>query len=421
MIMIESAKVMINSSWIKNRWLILLMVLWSLFPTLRVLILGVDSSKNVLELMFSNIPELFFIFIVYLYKDDIIRNITSNKKNKLGFIIYIIIVLSGIVVGYIENGGQILPIIYGYKLTYLPLLVLFFPLNNSEIIKDNMDKIFSYFVYYTILSLVFHFLFNDFEKKVIIESGHLVPEYFIMRTGGFLLTPVPFSIIVSFSIIYFFVKLISEKQQVLHWLYLIILFLGLNYSVSRIGLLGVQIIIIYVSLRTKNIFIFKGILVLMLFYLVSIIVFNEHKKFFSWLFFSTKQTVSLNKNVKRSNLWISTFNELKENYLLGYGIGSAGAGAIKFFKDNPQKASINSTDCWYLKIFNELGIINALLLFVFIFLMIFKDLFKEDFVFSSSIFLLVFISAIFNNILDFFPLNVLIYFILKNPINYKML
>jgi hypothetical protein len=418
MIMIESAKVMINSSWIKNRWLILLMVLWSLFPTLRVLTLGVDSSKSVLELMFSNIPELFFIFIVYLYKDDIVKNIISNKKSKLGFIIYIIIILSGIVVGYIKNGGQILPIIYGYKLTYLPLLVLFFPLNNSEIIKNNIDKIFSYFVYYTILSLVFHFLFNDFEKKVIIESGHLVPEYFIMRTGGFLLTPVPFSIIVSFSIIYFFVKLINEKQQLLHWLYLIILFLGLDYSVSRIGLLGVQIIIIYVSLRTKNIF--KGILVLMLFYLVSIIVFNEHKNFFSWLFFSTEQTIFLNKNVKRSNLWISAFNELKENYLLGYGIGSAGAGAIKFFKDNPQKASINSTDCWYLKIFNELGIINALLLFVFIFLMIPKDLFKRDFVFSSSIFLFVFISAIFNNILDFFPLNVLIYFILKNPINYKM-
>jgi len=417
--MIESAKVIINSSWIKNRWLMLLMVLWSLFPTLRVLILGVDSSKNVLELMFSNIPELFFIFIVYLYKDDIVRNIRSNKKNKLGFIIYIIIILSGIVVGYIKNEGQVLPIIYGYKLTYLPLLVLFFPLSNSEIIKDNIDKIFSYFVYYTILSLVFHFLFNDFEKRVMIESGHLVPEYFIMRTGGFLLTPVPFSIIVSFSIIYFFVKLINEKQQLLHWLYLIILFLGLDYSVSRIGLLGVQIIIIYVSLRTKNIF--KGILVLMLFYLVNIIVFNEHKKFFSWLFFSTKQTVSLNKNVKRSSLWISTFNELKENYLLGYGIGSAGAGAIKFFKDNPKKASINSTDCWYLKIFNELGIINALLLFVFMFLMISKDLFKEDFVFSSSIFLLVFISAIFNNILDFFPLNVLIYFILKNPIKYKML
>ncbi len=215
-----------------NRYILFLicLVVWSFMPFLRSISIGAEVSKNKLELLFSNTPELLLgVFLLAQYK-LLFKGIQSNLKV---FVVYTLIILLGSIVSYLHF-SDIMPIIYGIKTTYYPLLIYFIAYEIEGASKEKFLKIWNmYAVIYTLLSVMFHWIYFDFEKSLIEETGCEMPEYYIPRTGGFLLTPVPFAIMIAFSVLYYVKKLISNNN-VYDWICLVVLFTGLLYSVTRV-------------------------------------------------------------------------------------------------------------------------------------------------------------------------------------------
>ncbi len=150
-----------------------------------------------------------------------------------------------------------------------------------------------------------------------------------------------------------------------------------------------------------------------LFFILMIIVFKNYKPFV-WLLKSSSETIGIRKGVTRVELWKKSIKEFKSHPILGYGIGGAGAGAVKYFKNSEKHAAIHTTDGWFIKILNEIGILGFFILMALFYFIMPTSVFSDrNYLFESAIILFVFIAAVFNNVLDFFPLNALFYFIVS--------
>ena len=378
---------------------------WTWLPFLRLLWVGARSSHTIMEFIFSELPEILFIVYLSLNVRRFCRGALACKKL---WWIYGSLLLMGSIKAYWAT-PHIFSILYGIKITYLALLILLLNIPKEE--KDKFLDIWNkYVVLYSGLSIIFHVFFFDFEQYLVHLSGHPMSAYFIARTGGFLLTPVPFAIMISFSSFYY-MSLILQCNKKVYYLYLFILFIALWYSVTRIGILGCLIVFLYGMFKTKMYL--RVITILLVYYVSMIIVFKTIVPFW-WVIQSTANTVYLQNNVTRVELWKKTEQAFMKKPWLGYGIGHAGAGAIKYSKNNPDKAAVSSTDGWYLKILSEVGIIGFFLLLVFLYYAIdWSVIYSTKNNFVAFILLFTLISAVFNNILDFFPLNVFIYLIGK--------
>lgn len=379
-------------------------------PFFRVLIIGGASHKNIYELLFSHIPDILFIFFVLLSYQKLINGIREHKKV---LIIWLGIVIMGSVVGYF-NFHSVLPIIYGLEITYFPFITYFI---SSQYYREEKALFLKwwnvYVVLYTVISVLFHLFFLDLETKLAHICGHEMSEYFIPRTGGFLLTPVPFAIMISFSIFYYIEKiLLSENNNYINWLFLAILLIGLPYSVTRAGLVGFWLILIYLIIRTKAYLKISQIGILA--FVLMFLVFQSWRPII-WLFSSSSETVLLKKGVSRVELWKKSYQSYKRRPIWGYGIGATGAGAIKFFKGDDINAVIYTTDGWYIKLLNEIGIIGSGIFLLLFYYIIDKAYFltSDKYIYEGAVFLFVIIVGFFNNVLDFFMLNTLVYFLLS--------
>ncbi len=387
---------------------LLSLMMFSVGPLVRWLVVGMGPSKNIFEYVFSNLPELLFGFFL-------IMNLRSLQecfnRRRLELIIYLYIILTSSVTALYTSFDEWMSVFYGFKMTYFPMLIFFV----MSVQKKYILKVWNaYVVVYTFFSILFHFFCLDVERRFVQESGHAFGEYFIPRMGGFLFTPVPFSMMLSFSVIYYIVKILRGEDKWKYWLFLVLLMTGLSFSVTRTGILGIIAVSFFLMLRTKEYW--KVIRIIVMFIVIFVIVMNGSFKALYWLGDSTKETLSMNERVSRVKLWKGALKEFLESPILGHGMGHAGAGAIKYFSKDSQniKASVHSTDGWYFKELNELGLINFVLLVFFFYRSINKDIFGEDvYIFELSVLLFVMISSVFNNLLDFFPLNALVYLIVS--------
>ena len=407
-----------------------------LFPTIRILLIGNESSNNQFELFISILPELFLLVLI------LISLITLfNKSNTITFSafdkIFIFYISFNILLGTFLSNDLNLSL-YGIRLTYFPMFIYFigrFIVDQKENnIYDFINKLQMIFLIFALIGLLIYFYFTEFEKKMIFLSGGEINYYHIKRMTSILWTPVNWgSLMGVLSIISYF--LLVKNKKLLNYLSFTIFSVCLFLSLSRGAIIAFLacFIVINIFLKSYTFFIKTSFLLIvcysMLYYQNKLVYpalkycfgsasetisgiseikdhnqivasneiiknnFDENKiqleknstkknDSVSSLTFNSeniKDTISIPKKIKNTRLryWGNAFYEFKLKPL-GYGIGKAGHIGNRFFKDeNEGLASIYSTDGWYLKLLCETGVfgfLSYIILALFFVLPILKSL-----------------------------------------------
>lgn len=386
------------------------------FPFLRVVSIGGHEADGVFSMLITLSPDI-ILFFVLLYSMFIFPNkwLEVYQYHKISIGLFISIVGYGAVMNVL-TGTHFLALIYGVRICYFPVLFYFFyKIFDKKDLMVLVNKIFNGIVIYTIASIIFHLVYFDYEKYLIeVVNGRVMSEYFIPRTGGFLLTPVPFAVINALAGIYFsyefiFNEKLNAKKKFFLLIKLMIVYVGITMSVSRAGIIG--FLIVNTVMLLLNMQYWKKILVVsgLFYFTFSLILYlyTLEVKSLIWAFASTSETVRMTEGVSRVELWKKSYKTLL-SHPFGYGIGKAGAGAVKYF-GSAADAAVYTTDGWFLKIWNELGIITGS---IFIGLLVFfskirlKGSFDKRY---SYLLLFIWLNALVNNIYDFYPYNLIFY------------
>lgn len=391
------------------------------FPFLRVICVGGEEAKDAVSFLLTFSPDLLLLSLIGFSFFDFHKWKTIYSEYKQYIWLYVLVIAYGLLM-QLNGGFHIKSFLYGFRITYFPVMFYFlFRQMTKEELEDMIRKIFDILVVYVFASLMFHLFWFDYERYLIENvNKKIVSEYFIPRTGGFLLTPVLFAFLSTLGAIYFSYQYIFSAykgSKILLWIKLIILLYGISFSVSRSGIVGYFLVLLLMGVL--HVRYWKKVLFLsVLFYLIfsSLLhLMTRDEKVFLWIFTSTKSTVMMEKNVSRVELWKKSIQTLK-NHPFGYGIGKAGAGAVKFF-DNDREAAIYTTDGWILKEWNELGVLVGSI-FLWMLWCLSGIKIKRSYWLSTGVmfYLLIFVclNVIVNNVFDFYPYNVLIYLIMAN-------
>lgn len=314
-----------------------------------------------------------------------------------------------------------------FRMTYLPVLFYFVGRMYWEqkrgMIFQSLNGLFYAYVGLAIAGLVLYFVFPDYQNRLILATGNLVGEYFIVRMVSLVLTPILFALLLVFSCFYFYDKIITRndwKNYLIFWL----LWLCLVFSVSRGATLAFFISFIFMSFVYKKpkttIVTMSGMAIILI--AVSFYATGSFE-FIKWICYSAADTMNMEKDVTRVNRWLVTYHDfLDQPY--GYGFGKTGAVAFRYYLNHPEvKAAVYSTDGWYLKMACEnglAGLLSYLVLAGSYFFMMIKKVFKSDdslLLVPFAIFMMVNIQAVVSNTLDFYPYTLLYWLLIGFSVN----
>ncbi len=428
-----------NSKIIHNS-LFTFFVFGSLFITFRVLLIGSNTSHSLIEYCISVLPEIFVLLIVVYFLFFIKKNNLPVKLNYFDWMV-IVYIISNVFIGIIIAKDLKLSI-YGFRMTYLPMIFYFIAsLNNAEINETEklVDKIFNWFFIVAVIGLVLYFGFYDAMITMLlktsgVKSTNELAQYFIIRMTSIFWTPVVFGTFMATTFLYFFYKTLSNSTW-LNYLFQMVLVSCILLSVSRgpmtVSIIGV--LLLFVFFKNWKVLFISSILSIFVFIGVSSYISKSYKAppsvFIKWIFTSTTETVELKKGVTRVDLWIDAADNLWYN-MLGEGLGKAGHVGARFadhsthHNSNESEVSTTSTDGWYLKLANETGMWGLFSYFILagtLFIVSIKYMLKNGFGFYSflfTIFIIVNIQNIASNVLDFYLFSNLYWFLVGLMIFY---
>ena len=432
----------------------------SIFPSFRLLTVGSQKMRSPFEIAITILPEIVLAAILII-SAVIARKEGLLQKKSLGTFDKVLIgfIASNVILGACLSQDLLISA-YGFRITYLPIFFYFvarvYVVYDTRILNGVLRNIFLWFVYFAIIGLVMYFLFHNFFSYLVSMTGYQEGEYFIKRMGSLVLTPVLFGTIMSFSLIYFYYSALSKPSR-LNYTCIGILWLCLIMSVSRGAIISALISLVILTLLFKNwrstiiagsvMAVITGLFMLTLTFSslpVQGNVFsrsqytsdttsagnnkNSTGKYSSgllstWIVQSSIETVSMKYGVSRVELWKLSFESFKARPW-GYGLGKAGASAVRFMKSSNAEVAVATSDGWYLKIANETGIwgivsFGALVCFYCMRTIGFIRNHKGTFVsFVFAIFIMVLIQNIVSNVLDFYPFICLFWLLIGISENY---
>ncbi len=408
----------------------------TIFPTIRILLIGNEQSTNFTELIISVMPEiligLLMLFSIYNLRhkkqDRSIRNLPFNIKfNYLDWAV-LIYALSNIIYGMILSRNFILSA-YAIRLSFFPILCYYIARFTLYDNKNQGYKIYTILNYWfcilAIFGLVLYFVFPDLMMFFIIKSGGTITKYIILRMTSILWTPVVFGYIMSIGAIYSYFR-ICTKNSLTDYIMFCIYWLCLFYTVSRgpiaSFLIGFILVTIFYSPKWKKSVVTTFLIILI--YMMNIFIIPQGKELSNWLFYSTLKTIELEDGLTRVELWNKSYQSFIEKPE-GYGLGKAGLVAKRFFKDkNNKDVSIYSTDCMYLKVANETGVwglfsfLSLSLLFFIKFYKYFTKNKKSFFSFLFILFIIAYLDSVFHNYMDLYFLSYFFWFTAGISVNY---
>lgn len=419
-------------------------VFGSLFITLRVLLIGSDTSHSFFEYSISALPEIFVLLIVFYLVVYIKKNNLRVNFNYFDWVV-VVYLISNVIIGVILAKDLKLSI-YGIRMTYLPMIFYFIAsINTSEIneIEKYVDKIFKWFFVVGVFGLVLYFVFYDTMISMLLKTSgaksiNEVAQYFIVRMTSILWTPVVFGTFMATTFLYFYYRTLLNNTWY-NYLFQGILISCVLLSVSRgpiiISILGT--IILFIFNRKLKVLLYSTLLSMIVFLSVSSYISKCYKAppsvFIKWIVTSTTETIELKKGVTRVDLWISAADNLWEN-MLGAGLGKSGHVAARFSDPSlnhittvTSGVSVTSTDGWYLKLANETGMWGLFSYFILsgtLFIVSIKYMIKNSFglySFLFTLFVIVNIENITSNVLDFYLFSYLYWFLLGVMIFYLKL
>lgn len=410
-----------------GKWFLIIYIVFLFFPALRSVVCGGGVMDSWFSVIITLLPDILLMsyLLIFLFnkKNEILK---FWKDEKLILVSYFLIIIYGFVLN-MYNTDNLRAFVYGYRVSYFPFLFYIVgKLERRVIVEEMVHQLMKVLVVYSLLSLFLHVFFFDFESYLIHDvNKRQISSYYIPRTGGFLLTPVLFSVIISAAIIYYSNLYLKNSQNILDWskinlkflAYLMVLFIANSLSVSRSGMIGTIVIIIFSGIVLNKYiqsFFLIGVVYLFIFFL-AIYLYSKRYDSFLWLFSSTVQTLSGEDGISRVELWKKSVESFM-SHPLGWGIGLSGVGAVKYFSNCSECAAIYTTDGWYLKEVNELGGIVA---FIFFIILVKKS--RIYFIFRRNehttffvllLWIFLFLNAVVNNVFDFYPYNVLFYYLM---------
>jgi hypothetical protein len=379
----------------------------TLFPTLRILIVGSQTSINIASYLFSILPEfmavivLFYSYLVF-HHNSIILKLHFFDWAIIGFS------LSNVLIGTFLAKNLLLSM-YGIRMSYFPIIFYFiFRFGNLDLMLNTLNNIFKWFFIVGIIGIILYFGFYNQMLVMIQKTNPLIAEYFIVRMTSVFWSPVLFSTIMVTTFAYFYHRFLV-KSEWYHYFVLGFVWLCVLLSVTRGGLIVLFIGFVFLSLLHKKWML--SFRVFVLFFFIFVIVgyyISSPLVFLIWIISSASDAITLKKGVTRVDLWIKAFESFKTQPF-GLGLGKAGHVATRFFSDNPEKAAIYSTDGWYLKLANETGIWGLLSYFflsIYFFVIFLKKniLVILDFKYSwiFAVFIMVNVQNLVSNVLDFY-------------------
>jgi len=383
-------------------------VFGTLFPTLRALLIGSQTSEGVYEILLASLFDVASVVILLYSAYSIVAHRYYLRFNLFDWIVSAFI-LSNVVVGALLCDDRII-CLYGFRMTYLPALFYFALRFNDDSRKISMTLLHALYTWFLIIGVVgilFYFFFYDEMLFMIQKVGGVVNTYFITRMTSVFWSPVLFATFMTVAFLFFYNRLLETKKK-WYYLALVILWVCILTSVTRGALIILVFGILIQTLYFKAFkqFLWTGLLMVSLFFVVSAYI-GSPLKFIDWIVTSSVETVGMESKVTRVELWKEAFSDFKERPF-GYGLGRAGHVAARFFEKGSKMASVSSTDGWFLKLAGETGILGLVSYFTLacaFLLIVWRRLMRsKDYLlfFLFTFFLVVNIQCIVSNVIDFY-------------------
>ena len=352
-----------NKTFLKS--LFAFFIFGSLFPTFRVWMIGSETSSGIYQLIISVLPEVFSIVLLALLCIHIVKQ-EKISNTRLTFTLFDKIIASffivNIILGFIIGGDMRLSL-YAFRLTYLPLIFYLFGRYVRPFDKTLLDDFFHWALYWILaisfIGIILYFGFPESTADMIRWSGGRLMSYHIPRMTSIFWTPVVFASFVSLGALFTYFN-IQLKNELKYYIFFAIFCTCLFFCVSR-GPLFTFLIgffsLTFIYKQWKQFLICIGIIIVL--YLFFTLTIDSFDKVLMWIFSSTIDTMMVKHGVTRVELFFRTIHDLQTNPL-GYGFGKAGIIATRFFTEETPGISFYSTDCWYLKIACETGLIGII-------------------------------------------------------------
>jgi O-Antigen ligase len=406
-----------------RRLLIFFFAFGLIFPTLRVLLMGNATSTNIFQYLIASVPELIVLTLtihtcVLLFRAENKMQLKKLDWMVLGFI------TSNVILGFILAQNIKLSL-YGFRMTYLPML-FYFLIRLYDIRDDALRKmlfnIFLTLVFFTVAGHILYFFIPDIMVEMILKSGGEVTEYFIMRMTSLLWTPVVFGTFTIAGFLYFFYRALKDDRWT-DYFFMAILWSGTVLSISRGAVISLLFgLIIFSCYYFKRRVIIKTFVMMTAVLILISNLFESPSESLKWFWKSSIETASLKKDITRVELWKMGYKNLKQ-HPFGRGLGMSGHIGTRFMNIETKDADIYSTDGWYLKLGNETGVwglLSYLALSITFVVALFKQAkrSKDVFLFFLLVFFIAFNTQnMVSNVLDFYLFSYLFWLLMGIAVN----
>ncbi len=404
---------------IKNNPLSIFLSVLVFFPTIRLLLIGSGHVAGV-SLILGLIPEILFLGIVFFWFRSVLKD--SNRKIHLFDKMVAIYFLFNVIVG-ICLAQNLTASIYGFRLTYLPMLGYFvcsFYWDKQVAMEKLFHGFFKTLVLVAALGFIIYFMFPQIHVYFNrLMTDHPMPMAFpgFVRMTSIIWSPVVFAMLMLAAFCYWTYRYF-KNGSLWELIYMLLTVNAVFFSVSRGPMISAAVAFLLLIALGKN-WKFKmiatGVILLeiLLFFLFS----PQFTELMEWVFISSKQTVTLEADNSRVSLWGDVINSIKYNPM-GLGLGKAGHAAVQYFPAGTKGVSFASTDGWYFKLMIETGI-PAVILYLAMALCFFISMIRyqvrNGIGFVTAIFAIFIVAGLVNlvsNALDFYIFSTLYWFLL---------
>lgn len=376
-----------------------LFVFWSLFC------FGLTLSKSLISIGFMGVV---IIGIISFKK----YNLSSSEK-KIGLVLVISFMLTALSLIFTNNFNTSFDkIILKLPLLLIPFAVFSFK-NVTENLRQKMIVVFNYAMFLPAVVSVYNYLINKtLFDDLILQSKPLPVEF------GYGLYHIQFSVLLAAAIVLGVIALLQNtisNNQMTFWFLLVLVgvnIVSLHLLSARTGLLSLYaaaFVVIYqyfkkIELKKKITISALVILLPLLFILFSTSLKNR--------IFNTYEDLKVTVSGKDANdysmamrvaAWYNAFDVIKENPLLGVGVGNVEAVLKENFEEfNPQITPQNRKNPHnqFIETAVESGVLNGVLLLVFFGLLLFLKFDKQTKISLSAIGILFFTACLFESLLE---------------------
>lgn len=362
-------------------WLIYLLMI-TIYPSIRLLIMGHRTSATLTEQLFSLLPEFFtltFAIIAFLLTASRPVSILKQKTFNLFWpdIVVGLYVLLLIALGSIHIFDTI-AFFHEIRLAFFPVIFyLVFRILTSNEIKQLLYILMWWLFGLSLVANLLYLLSQDVFLKIYVFFDIPTWEYIILRLSFLIWSPVVFGSLMSMGLL---LSLFFVQKPLTRILLLMFFSTSLTLTMSRGAILSIMMALIFIAFVSKKLRItsltYLGIFIV-IFFLLSFVL-TQSLDLPTWTFSSSKQLVQGSSRETRDVSYSQIIHDVhhsiiypnentfftREKILFGSGFGTAGHVGLRYHEKHRLYLYKATMDGYYLKIYVETGLIGLVIFFL---------------------------------------------------------